>query len=105
MNVRFTAGIGLCLYAAMALAGERPGLHADANSAADMKAEQRQLLNQQQRFKTIDTDADGFISEAEAREHHGLLESWRKADLNSDGKIDQTEFSAFETEGAPGAKQ
>lgn len=98
MDKRVVAAIGLCMGATAAAAAQKPELDADASSAADMQAEQRHLLNEQQRFKTIDTDGDGFISEAEAREHHRLLESWKKADLNSDGKIDQSEFSAFETD-------
>ncbi len=100
MGKRFVTAIGLSVSLMAAWAGPKPDLRADANSAADMHAEQRQRLDELQRFKTIDTNGDGFISEAEARENRRLLESWKKADLNSDGKIDQSEFSVFETDQA-----
>ncbi len=98
MGKRFATAIVLSVWVMAAGAGPKPDLRADANSAADMQAEQRQRVDELQRFKTIDTNGDGFISEAEARENRRLLESWKKADLNSDGKIDQSEFSVFETD-------
>lgn len=98
MNLRLLFATGLCVYAVGATAAEGPRLSADANSAADMKAQQQVWLEERRRFDAIDADGDGYISEQEANEQRRLLKSWGKADLNSDGKIDQTEFSAFETE-------
>ena len=98
MNTRLMFAIGLCVYTASAVAAQEPRLRADANSAADMKTQQQMWLDQRRRFNAIDTNRDGYISEQEANKQQRLLKSWGKADLNSDGKIDQTEFSAFETE-------
>lgn len=80
---------------------EPPRLTADANRAEDARAEQLQWQREQQRFGVIDRNGDGYISEQEAQQKERLLESWEKADLNADGRIDQTEFSAFETEEQP----
>ncbi len=103
MGKRLATVIGLSIWMITAWAGPKPDLRADANSAADMQAEQRQRVDELQRFKTIDTNGDGFISEVEARENRRLLNAWKKADLNSDGKIDQSEFSVFETDEAASA--
>lgn len=75
-----------------------PRFTADANRAEDAKAEQLQWLRERQRFNAIDRDRDGYINEQEAQQRQRLLESWQKADLNADGRIDQSEFSVFETE-------
>lgn len=97
---------GSCLLGLAGIAHTAPPrFTADANSAADMRAEQRQWQQEQRRFAIIDTDGDGFISEQEAQAQRPLLEQWKHADLNSDGKIDQSEFSVFEEEGAQPAKQ
>lgn len=103
MRKRVLAAIGVSVCITSSWAAPKPDLRADANSAADMQAEQRQRAEELQRFKAIDTNGDGYISEAEARTHHRLLESWKKTDLNSDGKIDQSEFSVFESEQQPAA--
>ena len=96
----FAVGIGIC--ASSVLAADPPSVTADANIATEMKIDKRQRLEQQQRFEAIDTNGDGYISEQEAQAQQRLLDSWGDVDLNSDGKIDQSEFSAFETEEVEG---
>lgn len=46
-------------------------------------------------FSSLDKNNDGYISkdEADAR----VKDRWATADINADGKIDQSEFSALET--------
>ena len=47
-------------------------------------------------FSTMDKDGDGYISIVEATGNEALLRDWAKFDLDSDGKIELSEFSAFE---------
>lgn len=47
-------------------------------------------------FQDMDRNQDGYLSREEAREHEELSKQWEKADANHDGKLDQSEFSAFE---------
>lgn len=49
-------------------------------------------------FKQLDTDQDGYISAEEAEAHGDLTSQWNSVDKNSDGQVDQSEFSAFEVE-------
>ncbi len=48
-------------------------------------------------FNDLDKDQDGYISAVEATGDSTLMEGWTEADTNSDRKIDQSEFSKFET--------
>ena len=48
-------------------------------------------------FSTMDKDGDGYISIVEATGNEELLRDWAKFDLDSDGKIELSEFSAFES--------
>lgn len=95
MYKALSAIAGLIWIGAAALA-EPPQWTADASRAEAVKNEQLQWLRERDRFNAVDRDGDGFISEQEAKSRSRLLESWNKADLNADGKIDQSEFSAFE---------
>lgn len=45
-------------------------------------------------FYTLDRDSDGYVSKQEADE--SLRAEWDKADRDSNGKLDEAEFSAFE---------
>ena len=47
-------------------------------------------------FSTMDKDGDGYISITEATGNEQLVRDWAKYDLDSDGKIELNEFSAFE---------
>jgi len=47
-------------------------------------------------FSTMDKDGDGYISITEATGNEQLVRDWAKYDLDSDGKIELSEFSAFE---------
>lgn len=49
----------------------------------------------QNRFYRLDTDADGYLSRQEADQEIGS--HWSRADQDADGKVDEAEFSAFET--------
>lgn len=50
----------------------------------------------EKRFQTMDRDGDGYITREEAREHRRLMDHWQEADQNQDGRVDKSEFSAFE---------
>jgi len=50
------------------------------------------------RFKNLDKDNNGYISQYEARDKHRVFYYYPKADKNSDGHLDESEFSAFEIE-------
>ena len=51
---------------------------------------------QNERFDTLDTNANGYISQAEAKDKHRVYYYYQRADKNSDGHLDESEFSAFE---------
>jgi Ca2+-binding EF-hand superfamily protein len=57
-----------------------------------------QESEQQMRFKDLDQDKNGYISQYEARDKHRVFYYYPKADKNSDGHLDMSEFSAFEVE-------
>jgi Ca2+-binding EF-hand superfamily protein len=46
-------------------------------------------------FQQLDTDADGFITKAEAAKIPGASERFAKYDANKDGKLDRPEFAAL----------
>jgi len=52
----------------------------------------------QDMFNKLDTNHDGYISQDEARSDRDLAKDWKSADTNKDGKLDESEFSAFEEE-------
>lgn len=47
-------------------------------------------------FGTMDVNRDGYLSKDEASVSSRLTQRWESADTNSDGRIDRSEFSAFE---------
>jgi len=47
-------------------------------------------------FQQLDKDHDGSISVIEATGQIQLLREWGNVDKNSDGMLEQSEFSAFE---------
>jgi len=49
----------------------------------------------------LDKDGDGYISIMEATGHDELLRNWSVLDHDSDGKIELSEFSAFEDKQGP----
>lgn len=67
-----------------------------AGAAGMDKAEKGAMGEGGAQFTTLDADGDGKISKEEAQ--GTLKEKWSKADANSDGSVDQSEFSAFEAE-------
>lgn len=49
-------------------------------------------------FNSLDTNDNGYISQAEAKDKHRVYYYYQRADKNSDGHLDASEFSAFEVE-------
>lgn len=60
--------------------------------------EARSQGGSEQRFRSLDRDGNGTISHEEARDKHRVFYYYQRADRNSDGGVDQSEFSAFEQE-------
>lgn len=56
----------------------------------------------QEKFNKLDTNQDGYISQDEAKADSHLSQNWNAADPNNNGKINESEFSAFEEEMEPG---
>lgn len=52
----------------------------------------------QERFQQLDRDGNGYISHDEAQNRHRVFWYYQRADQNSDGAVDASEFSAFEEE-------
>ena len=50
-------------------------------------------------FEALDADGDGYISREEAKAAKALTEAWKEADRDADGRLDVSEFSAFEARG------
>lgn len=55
-------------------------------------------MDSESRFKNLDEDNNGFVSQYETRDKHNIFYYYPRADKNSDGHLDQSEFSAFEIE-------
>ena len=49
-------------------------------------------------FQQLDQDNDGYVSIIEATGQNELLRQWSAVDTDTDGKLEMTEFSAFEEE-------
>jgi len=56
----------------------------------------------QEKFNKLDTNHDGYISKEEAKADSHLSQNWSTVDPNNNGKISESEFSAFEEEMEPG---
>lgn len=61
-----------------------------------VSAEQRSAMESQERFQSLDKDGNGYISHDEAKDQHRVFWYYQSADQNSDGAVDESEFSAFE---------
>jgi Ca2+-binding EF-hand superfamily protein len=49
-------------------------------------------------FQELDQDKDGYVTIIEATGQNELLRQWTEVDNNTDGRLEMTEFSAFEVE-------
>jgi len=54
------------------------------------------MSSTQATFNKLDTNQDGYLSQDEAKENIELSKAWSDADLNKDGRLEESEFSAFE---------
>lgn len=52
-------------------------------------------------FDQLDDDKNGYLSQSEASQRQDLKEKWAMADKDADGKLDISEFSAFEVRMVP----
>lgn len=50
-------------------------------------------------FEDLDIDTNGYISKGEAMAEKSIDRNWAKVDTDKDGRIDVSEFSAFESIG------
>lgn len=48
-------------------------------------------------FEQLDANGDGYVSQKEARARKDLSDKWKSIDTNADGKINSEEFVAFES--------
>jgi Ca2+-binding EF-hand superfamily protein len=55
--------------------------------------------SEQDKFNRLDTNKDGYVSIEEATGNNDILSKWSDIDKNSDGQLEYSEFSAFETMG------
>lgn len=51
-----------------------------------------------ERFKTLDTNADGYVSRAEGKDAEELNTRFSELDVNNDGKLSREEYGALERE-------
>lgn len=92
----FSAPVSADHHKAGAMEGGKPG-------AAQMQPEKGAAYgadadSYEYGFKKMDRDQDGYLSREEARQHYRLHENWDKVDADRDGKLNESEFSAFEDE-------
>lgn len=50
-------------------------------------------------FEELDANSDGYISKDEAKAQKSIEQNWTKADKDKNGRLDISEFSAFEGSG------
>ena len=51
-------------------------------------------------FQQLDQNNDGYVSIIEATGQNELLKKWTEVDKDTDGRLEVTEFSAFEEQSA-----
>lgn len=59
--------------------------------------EEKRMSKQQPSFSQLDTNQDGYISQAEAQAFKPLALHFRMLDKNKDGRVDPTEFAHFQS--------
>lgn len=56
----------------------------------------------QESFNKLDKDKNGYISQQEAKANKELTSQWDSVDADANGKLEMSEFSAFEAGKAAG---
>jgi len=79
-------------------AGERMMEGAGQETGQMERGQQMEQHREQVSFQAMDQDRDGYISHEEARTHTRLQQNWQQADQNGDGRLDEAEFSAWESQ-------
>jgi Ca2+-binding EF-hand superfamily protein len=55
-----------------------------------------------EKFKELDKDGNGYISQEEAQGDKKLVQQFDKVDADTDGQLEMSEFAAFESGEAAG---
>ncbi len=87
MNARYTA-IAMVFASLLAAGSAIAQQAAPQPPAEDMKA----AIDD--KFRALDANGDGVISQEEATKMKGLSERFQAADKNKDGKLDRGEFAS-----------
>jgi hypothetical protein len=83
------------------LSGERTvevaaGAESMSGSAGRTAMQDSDPVSKSVGFGTLDVNRDGYLSKEEADRSESISGAWDRADRNDDGRIDRSEFSAFE---------
>lgn len=89
------AACALPVGVAIAQQSESPAPEQDAAQDFPPTQHQEEVLElPSERFRQLDTDADGVISRSEAQTDRALGERWASLDANGDDELDEEEFLA-----------
>lgn len=94
MNHKLTAALLTAIFSGAALAagpgtGPTMGGSSDGTSATGMSGNAN--------FDNLDQNSDGYLSKDEVTRKPALKDEWVSVDADSNGKLDRSEFSKFET--------
>jgi EF hand len=95
-----TTALAACILSLHATAGAQQPAEDEESEGIPATPHQEQAAREiaSDRFKQLDVDRDGSISEDEARADPSLSGSWNDLDGNGDGSLDMEEFSASAAE-------
>jgi hypothetical protein len=74
----------------------------DSLSRDEFTVHQQQVLSMENesRFKQLDSNGDGQLSQEEANQHSTLSQHWSDLDSDQSGSLNQEEFSMFQDDTA-----